>query len=146
MKEAISESRNGETGARLDHDRPVGFPYGADDRLKQPLGVSRRRRADNLEPKHVEEVPLHRLRVPCSKLVHGIAPAADHDRDVGLPARHVGEPRRCVNDLIERTRREVERHQLDHGAQADHRRADADAGESRLRDMRVDDAAAGRTR
>ena len=59
---------------------------------------------------------------------------------VELAARHVEHLGGGVDDLVEREQREVPRHELDDRAQADHRRADADAGEAELGDRRVDDA------
>ena len=67
--------------------------------------------------------------------------AAEHDRDVELPAAHLEDLGGVVDDLIDRDQREVEGHELDDRPQPDHRGADADAGEPHLGDRRVDDAA-----
>ena len=62
---------------------------------------------------------------------------AHHERHAGLPAEHVVDVGGVVDDLIERQQREVDRHQLDHGAQADHRGADAHADDRVLGDRGV---------
>src|SRR5438552_12192710 len=123
-------------GLGLDEDDRIVV---ADGRLQQALGVHRRGGAHDLQPRHVVEVHLHRLRVLRGELVRGAARPADHDRHVVLAARHVVQLRGRVDDLVQGEQREVEGHHLDHGTQPHHGRADADAGEARLRDRRVDD-------
>ena len=108
--------------------------------LEQALRVVRRARRDDLEARDVREPRLERLRVLRRELQRGAVRAAEHDRDVVLAARHVEQLRGRVEHLVEREQREVPGHELDDRAQADHRRADADAGEPELGDRRVDDA------
>jgi hypothetical protein len=109
-------------------------------RFEKPFRVHRRRGPHHLQSGHVIEVALHRLRVLGGELMRRSARAAHHDGDRVLPARHVVHLRGRIHDLIERQQREVERHHLHDRPQADHGRADAHAGEARLRDRRVDDA------
>src|SRR5581483_9795072 len=66
--------------------------------------------------------------------------ATKHDRAIELPARHLPELGRVVEDLVEGDRAEVPRHKLDDRAQADHGRTDAYPGEAAFRDGRIDDA------
>ena len=47
--------------------------------------------------------------------------------------------RRLIGELVHHERQEVAEHDVHDGAQSGHRGADAEAGESRLRDRRVDD-------
>ena len=112
----------------------------ADRALEQPLRVVRRAGRDDLEAGDVREPALPRLRVLRGELQRGAVRAAEHDRHLVLAARHVEHLRGGVHDLVEREQREVPGHELDDRAQPDHRRADADAGESELGDRRVDDA------
>ena len=112
----------------------------ANRRGHQPLGVGGIRRHHHLEPRHVREHRLERLRVLRRDLHGRAARAAEHDRHRELPGRHLVDLRRVVDDLIDRDEREVEGHELDDRTQPDHGRADADAGEAHLRDRRVDHA------
>src|SRR5262249_47421464 len=82
-----------------------------------------------------------RLAMLRADLHRRTAGAAEHDRHVELPAAHLEDLRRVVDDLVDRDEREVERHEFDDRPEADHRRADPDAGEAHLGDRRVDDAA-----
>ena len=109
-------------------------------RLEQPLGVVGRAGRDHLDARDVREPGLERLRVLRRQLQRGAVGTAKHDRDVELAARHVEHLRRGIEHLVEREHGEVPRHELDDRTQADHRRADAHAGESELGDRRVDDA------
>ena len=88
----------------------------------------------------MREPRLERLRVLRRQLQRGAVRAAENDRHVELAARHVEQLGGGVEHLVEREHGEVPRHELDDRAQADHRRADADAGEAELGDRRVDDA------
>ena len=65
-------------------------------------------------------------------------PAKD-DRDAELAAAHVAHVSGVVHKLVEGDVGEAEGHELDDRAQANHRRADADAGEAVLGDRGVDD-------
>ena len=66
--------------------------------------------------------------------------AAEHDRDLDLPARHIGRLRRRIDELIHRLHGEIEGHEFDDGFQSVEGRADADAGKAVFGDRRVDDA------
>ena len=83
---------------------------------------------------------LDRLAVLRAQLVRGAARAAEHDRARELPARHLADLGGVVDQLIGGDQREVPGHELDDRPQADHRGADAEAGEAALGDRRVDDA------
>ena len=120
-----------------EHDRVVV----ADRGLQQALRVVRGRRHHDLEARHVRVEALERLAVLRADLHRRTTRPAEHDRHVILPAAHLIDLRRVVDDLIDRDEREVERHELDDRPQPDHRGADADAGKAHLRDRRVDDAA-----
>src|ERR1041384_2007082 len=74
------------------------------------------------------------------ELERGSVGTAEHNRHPNLPARHVEHFRGRIHDLVEREQRKVPRHELDHRAEPAHRGADADAGESKLGDGRIDDA------
>ena len=65
--------------------------------------------------------------------------AQDH-RHFELAAGHVVNLRRLVDHLIHRQRDEIAEHDVDDRPHASHRRADADAGDARLGNRRVDDA------
>ena len=54
-------------------------------------------------------------------------------------AEHAVDLRRVVDDLVQGQQREVDRHDLDDRAQAEHGRADRGAGEALLGDRRVAD-------
>jgi hypothetical protein len=112
----------------------------ADGRLEQPFGVRRERRRDDLEPGDVRVEVLHRVRVLAADLARARVRPAEDDGAVELPAGHLPDLRRVVQDLVERDGAEVPRHELDDGPQPDHRRADADARRTPLGDGRVDDA------
>src|SRR5258708_38306313 len=58
----------------------------------------------------------------------------------GLAAEHVVDVSGAVDDLVERQQREVDRHQLEDGAQSGHRRPHADTDDRVLGDRRVADA------
>jgi hypothetical protein len=73
------------------------------------------------------------------QLVAGAARHPQHHRHGHLAAEHVVDLRRVVDDLVHRDDREVHGHQLDHGAQAGHRRPHPQAHEPGLADRRVDD-------
>ena len=65
-----------------------------------------------------------------AKILRGELPAgarrhADDQRHAELAARHMTQGRGIVDDLVEREQREIDRHDLDDGPHAAHRRADA---------------------
>ena len=66
--------------------------------------------------------------------------AAEHDRAVHLPARHVVGLGRRIDDLIHRLHGEVERHELDDWLETAKRSANAEAGKTVLGDRRVNNA------
>ncbi len=61
----------------------------------------------------------------------------DH-RHFELPARHVVNLRRLIDHLVHRQGDKIAEHDVDHRAHAGHRRADADAGDARFRNRRID--------
>ena len=77
------------------------------------------------------------MRVSRPELMARALRHADHDRHLDLAAEHVADRRGVVDDLVHRQQREVDRHQLDHRAQAEHRRAHSHADDRVLRDRRV---------
>ena len=82
----------------------------------------------------------HRLQavgVRGPELVAGALGHAQHQRDGDLAAEHVVDVRGVVDDLVEGEQGEVDRHQLDDGAQAGHGGADAHADDRVLGDRRV---------
>ena len=88
-------------------------------------------------PGHVEEQRLPGVRVRRAELVAGALRHAHDERHLDLAAEHVADRRRVVDDLVHRQQREVDRHELDDGPQAGHRRADAHADDRVLGDRRV---------
>ena len=90
----------------------------ADRRLQQALRVRRRRRHHHLEPGHVRVEVLERTASAARRAVRRAARAAEHDRQLELPARHLPDLGRVVDDLIERDEREVPGHELDDRPQA----------------------------
>ena len=67
---------------------------------------------------------------------------ADDERDLDLGAAHEVPLGGLVGDLVRRHQGEVHVHELDHGAQADDRRADGGAADRGLGDRRVEHALA----
>jgi hypothetical protein len=112
----------------------------ADRRLEQALGVRGGRRDRDEQAGHVEEQRLPRVRVRRAELVAGALRHAHDERHADLAAEHVVDVRGVVDDLVHRQQREVDRHELDDRAQAEHRRADAHADDRVLGDRRVADA------
>ena len=65
---------------------------------------------------------------------------AQHHRHFELAAGHVVNLRRLIDHLVHRQRDEVAEHDVDDRPHAGHRRADADAGDARFGNRRVDHA------
>ena len=99
--------------------------------------------ASTRRPRDVRVEVLEAVRVLRRELSAGARRHADHERDAHLPAGHVAQRRRVVEDLIEREQAEVHGHDLDDRPHAGDRRADPGADEGRLRERRVADALAG---
>ena len=105
--------------------------------LSSPLASAAVEGAATQQARHVQVQRLEAVRVGRPELVAGALRHADHHRHPHLPAEHVVDRRRVVDDLVHRQQREVDRHQLDHRAQAGHRRADAHPDDRVLGDRRV---------
>ncbi len=118
----------------LDEDHRVVV---ADGRLEQTLGVCGVRRHGDQQAGHVEVECLEAVRVRRAELVAGALGHTDDQRHADLAAEHVVDVGGRVDDLVEREQGEVDRHQLDHRAQADHGRAHAHADDGVLGDRRV---------
>jgi hypothetical protein len=121
----------------LAHEEHPGIlvPDGA---LEQAPGVGRRGRHHHLEAGHVRVEALERLGMLGPELQRRAARSSEDDRHADLPARHVAHLGGRVDDLVDGQQREVPGHHLDDRTEADHRGADADAGEPQLGDGRVD--------
>src|SRR5579859_7267529 len=74
------------------------------------------------------------------QLVAGAVGRADHQRTADLAAEHRADLRGVVDHLIHGDQQEVDRHDLDDRALAEHRRADAGTDEALFGDRRVADA------
>ncbi len=118
----------------LDEDHGVLV---ADRGLQQALGVGGGGGGGDEQPGHVHEERLQAVGVRGPQLVARALGHAHHQRHAGLPAEHVVDVGGVVDDLVEREQREVDRHQLDHRAQPDHRGADAHADDRVLGDRGV---------
>jgi hypothetical protein len=118
----------------LDEDDRIVVSDGA---LEEALGVGRCRRHDDLETGDVGVIALEGLRVLRGELQRRAARAAKDRRHSHLSVRHVPHLGGVVHELVDGEEREVPGHELDDGPQAHHGGADADAGESELRDRRV---------
>ena len=79
------------------------------------------------------------MRMRRAELMRRAVRSAKGDRDIKLPAGHREHVRGVVHDLIECHERKAERHEFDDRPQADHRRANSQAGKSVLADRSVDD-------
>ena len=106
-------------------------------RTEHPVGVLDRRRREHLDPRNVGVPALQAVRVLGGELPTRAGGHPDHERHGELPAGHVSQRRRGVDDLVERQQAEVDRHHLDDRAQPAQRRADPDADEPQLRQRRV---------
>ena len=80
------------------------------------------------------------MRMRSAELVRWSVRSAKRDWDIKLPARHREHVWRVVDHLIECDQREAERHELNDGPQAHHRRADPEPSESVFADWSIDDA------
>jgi hypothetical protein len=65
--------------------------------------------------------------------------ATESDWDIELTTRHREHVWGVVHNLVERNERKTERHELNDWPQADHRRANAEAGKSVFTDWSIDD-------
>src|SRR2546423_13183367 len=79
------------------------------------------------------------MGMSCTELMRWPVWATKRDRDIKLSTGHRKHVRSVVDHLIERDKRKAERHEFDDRPQADHRRADAEPGETVLADGCVDD-------
>ena len=113
----------------------------ADRGLHQALRIGGARRDHDLHAGHVRVQALDAPGVGRAELSARAVVAAEHDRAAELSARHVEHLRGVVEDRVCSDERERPRHELDDRAQAHRGGADRHAGEARLRDRRVDDAA-----
>ena len=85
----------------------------------------------------MREHDLDALRVLRGELRARAGGRADHERDADLAAEHLAHLGGVVHDHVHGDEDEVDRHDLDDGPQAEHRRADAGADEALLRDRRL---------
>ena len=109
----------------------------ADGRLQQPLGVGRVRGRDDLESGGGGEPALEALRMLSGELVAGAVGRADDQWAAHLAAEHGSDLGCVIDDLVHRDEQEIEGHDLDHRALAEHRGADARADEPLLGDRGV---------
>ena len=109
----------------------------ADGRLQQPLGVGRVRGRDDLQSGGGGEPALEALRMLRGELVAGAVGRADDQWAAHLAAEHGSDLGCVIDDLVHRDEQEVEGHDLDHRALAEHRGADAGADEALLGDRGV---------
>ncbi len=65
---------------------------------------------------------------------------AEHDRHLDRAAAHLAKLRGVADDLVERDKGEVPRHELDDRTKPGHRRANADASKAGFRDRSIDHA------
>ncbi len=109
----------------------------ADGGLQQALGVGRVRRGDDLQSGRAREPRFEALRVLGGELVAGAVGRADDQWAPHLAAEHRADLGRVVDDLVHGDEQEVEGHDLDDGALAEHRGADTRADEALLGDRGV---------
>ena len=107
-------------------------------RAQQPLGVVGRRRHDDLQPWHVREQRLHRLRVVQPAVDTGAIGGPDHDGAGEVAVGAVPQAGRLLHDLVEGRVDEVGELDLDDREQAAEGHADAMADDRGLRQRRVD--------
>jgi len=119
---------------RLQEDHRVVVP---DRAFEEPLGVVRGGRGRHLQPRHVGEEALQRLRVLGRQVLGRAVGPAEHDGHGNLAARHVEHLGGVVDHLVDGHQGEIEGHELDDGPQPRHGRPHAETGESFLGDGRV---------
>ena len=108
--------------------------------LSSPYGVGGVGVGHHLEAGEVGIQRLDAGAVLAAQVLGGATGASEHDGDPVLPAGHLVDLRRAVDDLVEGHQAEVPGHELDDRPQAGHGRADAQAREAALADRGVDDA------
>ena len=102
--------------------------------LQQAVGLDRRGRRDDHEPRHVDEPGFEALRVLRGGAAGGTGLRAHDQRNGELAARHVAVLRGLIDQAIHRQRGEVDEHDLEHGPQPTQRRAGGNAGDRRFAD------------
>ena len=110
----------------------------ADGALQKPLGVGRRIRHDDFEPRNMRIPRGIILAVLRGDARGGAIGAAKHDRTVHLAARHIARLGGGIDDLVHRLHREVEGHEFDDRAQACKGRAYTEPGKTMFGDRRID--------
>ena len=124
-------------GLVLDEDDGVLV---ADGGLEQAVGVGGGGGHGYEQPGDVQEERLEAVGVGGPELVAGALGHAHDERHADLPAEHVVDVGGVVDDLVEGEEGEVDGHELDDGAQPDHRGADADPDDRVLGDGGVANA------
>src|SRR5690606_10033765 len=76
--------------------------------------------------------------VGCRQLPGGPVGTTEYDGDLELPAGHVPDLRRIVDDLVERDEGEVERHELDNRPEPLERSTNSDSGKACFGDWCID--------
>src|SRR5690606_28360334 len=105
-------------------------------RLQKTERIGRRGGGDAFEAGNVHVEVLHRVRMLGADLPRRGVGGAEDDGHRELPARHLSNLRRAVENLVEGNGGEVPGHKLDDRPQPDHRGTDAGARESRFGDGR----------
>ncbi len=111
----------------------------ADGALEQALGVVGKGGRDDGQRRDVGVPVFRRVGMGRADLQAAAGGTAKNDRNGELAARHVADLRGVVDDLVVGDERKTPGHELDHGPQAVHGRADGQAGETGFADRRVDD-------
>jgi hypothetical protein len=121
----------------LEDDDGIGF---AKCCAKHAPCVSNRRRRDDTNTGNMCKPVLEAVGMLSCKLAPRPRRHADHQRDRELATRHV--PQRCcrIDDLVQREKAEVHRHDLDDRPHAPESCAYPGAGESLLGQRRIPDA------
>ena len=121
----------------LDEDHGIRV---LDGRPQEAIGIGRRRRHHDAQPRNVSQQRLQALgvlaarRSPCAEL------GPDRQRHLRGATGHERHLCRLVEQLVEADADEIEIHQLDDRAHARHGRAHSEADDGRLRDRSVPDA------
>ncbi len=92
--------------------------------------ILHRRRGQHLEAGNVGIPAFQAVGMLGGELLARAGGHADHDGHAELPARHVPQGSGVVHDLVQRQQAEVDRHDLDDGAHAAERCADAGTHET----------------